>query len=80
MALLPWPISFNQEARQALPFLPRPLSIRPPAPTRVLHYGALPGQCLETSPEKAAWRDAKKKKKALIPFLLRFFLSLDFLR
>lgn len=37
VASLPWPISFNQAAWQALPFLARHLSIRPPAPTRVLH-------------------------------------------
>lgn len=57
MAPLPWPINFNQAARQALPFLPRPFCIRPPVPTRVLYYTALPGQCLETSPEEATERE-----------------------
>lgn len=84
VAPLPWPISFNQAARQAPPFLPRPLSIRPPAPTRVLHYAALPGHSLETSPEEATERGkrdgecsdfTKKEKKPLIPFLLRFLPS-----
>lgn len=89
MALLPWPISFNQEARQALPFLPRPLSIRPPAPTRVLHYSALPGQCLETSPEEAAWRERdeegfeftrkKRKKKSPDPISIKILPLSQFL-
>lgn len=59
VAPLPWPISFNQAARQALPFLPRPLLSA--TPTRVLHYGALPGQCLETSPEEATGRERDKE-------------------
>lgn len=61
VAPLPWPISFNQAARQALPFLPWPLFIRPLAPTRVLHYGALPGQCLETSPEEATGTEGNEE-------------------
>lgn len=46
-------VSIKQHDRHS-PSLPRPLSIRSPAPTRVFHYGALPVQCLETSPEEAA--------------------------
>lgn len=61
VAPLPWPISFNQAARQALPFLPRPLLSA--TPTHVLHYGALPGQCLEISPEEATGRERDKDKE-----------------
>lgn len=37
--------------------------IRPPAPTRVLHYGALPGQCRQASPEEATGREEKEMKE-----------------
>ena len=77
-----WPISFNQVARQALPIAaktPSPLGHR--APTRVPHYGALPGQVLETSTEEVMDRKSEMRtvlhRKPLIPFLLRFFLSLS---
>lgn len=53
-------VSIRQHDRLSPLPTPRPLSIRPAVPTRVLYYAALHGQCLETSPEDAAAREAER--------------------
>ncbi|KAK5861410.1 hypothetical protein PBY51_022810 [Eleginops maclovinus] len=82
LAPLPWPISFNQVTRQALPIAAKtPSPLDHGAPTRVPHYGALPGHVLAMSPEEAVERKSEMRmllhRKPLIPFLLRSFRSLS---